>query len=186
VSSRAATWVIAPPKGGSKEIVPLVVQGQGTDRCNGLALIKLLVVVAIIGLLRGLLLPALSQAENLARRTACLSNLRQIGPGAASHSNDHAGCMPFVPDSELRLTPPGNGTGKRYCRMGSFIPLIYPYIGVSHKNRGVRKGVAHKPQGSARRTPGRHEGVCGQSNVDAKTHLLAKKVICPHNEPRQI
>ena len=45
----------------------------------GLHLVELLVVIAIIGVLIGLLLPAVQAAREAARRTQCISNLRQVG-----------------------------------------------------------------------------------------------------------
>lgn len=57
-------------------------------------LIELLVVVAIISVLVALLLPALSQARNSARRTLCATYMRNIGQFFTMYANDFDGKFP--------------------------------------------------------------------------------------------
>ncbi len=59
----------------------------------GLTAIELLVVVAIIGVLVALLLPAVQAAREAARRAQCAANLHQIGV-AFSHHVDRSGGTP--------------------------------------------------------------------------------------------
>lgn len=70
-------------------------------------LIELLVVLAIIGVLASLLLPALARAKGLARSTACLSNLRQIGVALNLYVQDHDNRLPFMRDRSP-APPPTN------------------------------------------------------------------------------
>ncbi|HYF47838.1 MAG TPA: prepilin-type N-terminal cleavage/methylation domain-containing protein [Planctomycetota bacterium] len=61
---------------------------------RGFTLVELLVVVAIIGALIGLLVPVLGNARAAAKRTQCLSNLRQIYLATETYINNNFGYYP--------------------------------------------------------------------------------------------
>src|SRR5687767_4755866 len=69
-------------------------RNSSPSNLNGFTLIELLVVIGILGLLAGLLMPALSGAQRKARQTKCLNHIRQLGLALTMYADDFDGQFP--------------------------------------------------------------------------------------------
>ncbi len=81
-----------------------------TNKRIAFTLVELLVVIAIIGVLVALLLPAIQAAREAARRSSCLSQIRQLGLAALNY------------ESATKVFPPSVNAGSF-----SYLALTLPY-----------------------------------------------------------
>lgn len=124
-----------------------------THRKSGFTLIELLVVISIIAVLIALLLPAVQQAREAARRTQCRNNLKQIGLAMHNYEN----VFDCFPPGFLGTTPDcsmiRNGYAPNVAQGWGWGTFILPYLDQAPMyqamNVSVHQVVCGVPTGAA-------------------------------------
>lgn len=104
-------------------------------RERGFTLIELLIVVAIIAIIAAVLFPVFGRARENARRSACSSNLKQIGLGLMQYVQDYDEKMPFTyAPNAFNFANPALAAGPSAIDPAgsakfNFLEAIYPYVG---------------------------------------------------------
>lgn len=91
---------------------------------GGFTLVELLVVMTIIGMLMALLLPAVQNAREAARRTKCVNNLTQLGL-ATTRSDEQSG---FIPGWRNRSPRPADTSGTTFNQTVSWPVPLLPFM----------------------------------------------------------
>jgi prepilin-type N-terminal cleavage/methylation domain-containing protein/prepilin-type processing-associated H-X9-DG protein len=87
---------------------------------RGFTLVELLVVVGIVAVLMGILLPTMGKAREAARRTACLSNLRQVHAVFAMYAIENGDRVPLGYRKNIKQfnSMVYSGTAMKHCFFG--------------------------------------------------------------------
>jgi prepilin-type N-terminal cleavage/methylation domain-containing protein len=101
---------------------------------NAFTLIELLVVIAIIAILAAILFPVFAKAREAARKTNCISNLKQMGTAVMMYVQDYDEVYPIANQEADRIPNQQphsfNGSNGRFPHM---VDVVAPYT----KNEGM-------------------------------------------------
>jgi prepilin-type N-terminal cleavage/methylation domain-containing protein/prepilin-type processing-associated H-X9-DG protein len=92
---------------------------------RGFTLIELLVVIAIIAILAAILFPVFAQAREAARKTSCLSNLKQLSLGMMMYVQDYD---ELFPNWNWTFFCNGGNNGLPRDSASFWTMAIYPYV----------------------------------------------------------
>ena len=115
----------------------------------GFTLVELLVVIAIIGVLVALLLPAIQAAREAARRSQCMSNLRQTGTAALNYESAKKALPPgYLGPTPYRTILSGNQLTDDDDQQVGVIAYLLPYMEAAQVHRGINVSlsVTSKPE----------------------------------------
>lgn len=140
--------------------VVAAIRTESMRRANGFTLVEVLVVIAIIGALVAITVPAVQMAREASRRSSCANNLRQQAVAVHLHEESHK-TFPTGGWGAEWLGDPDAGFGPK--QPGGWVYNILPYV-----EQSSLRELGH--------------GLKGQARADALTKLMQSPIeilYCP-------
>jgi len=100
-------------------------------------LIELLVVIAIIAILAAILFPVFARAKAAAKKTACISNLNQIGKSIVMYMGDYDDVFPHALDASDKWAPQIWDSQPDFRARIPYMPLMSEVLQPYLKNKDV-------------------------------------------------
>ena len=156
-------------------------------KARGFTLIELLVVIAIIAILAAILFPVFQKVRENARRTACLSNQKQIGLAVIQYQQDADEKFPcgVVPGTNGNNSSYGGGAGwanQVYSYVKSNAVFVCPddagYGGTAIESYGINENLTSGAKEDGNNTPEGGAVSVAQCGAPANTVLLAETTEC--------
>ncbi len=134
----------------------------------GFTLVELLVVISIIGMLAGLLLPAVNAAREAGRRAVCMNNQGQLALALIDYDGARGNLPPMrgILGSTITLQPTKDKAGTGTATITSWIGFLLPNL----EQNQLYQNLSNE----------------SSSLVDDMGRIQMKSLICPSSEPPQV
>ena len=115
---------------------------------------ELLIVIAIISILIALLLPAVQQAREAARRTQCRNNLKQLGLALHNYHDVHRILPPGIVSNSKGHYTAKEDAGRKAESATSGLVLLLPFLEEAgiYDDYDMNQGCATKTNAAATRS----------------------------------
>lgn len=135
-------------------------------QCAGFTLVELLIVIAIVGVLAGLIAPSLASAVRTAHEVSCASNLRNLATAVKTYASQHGGWLPTAEPPNIRAA---EAADPRYWFMN---PSLLENMGIVLREDTSGKALGPPREGTVLICPS-HDDPCVSRDGEPRPYGLS-------------